>query len=295
MLAFVAAATAWHRLQSMPTPIVAHQSSPTSSALSDLFQQQLLDRNLGQPGDPILDRLYEDIDQRHFGGKLPAMPVRWEPDLAKVGSLAGQTFTLEGMFGHVGTRSAILLNPSLQADQAAMQRALCHEMVHAYLYASGDGSTDHGPAFQAVLRRLSNEGAFEGVMATREEREQLKAWIDAEATRITAEKSEMARVGTAIEQERAEVDRAVNDLNVRMSGADAHASTALSDERAALVSRQAEYNRRAMEANARVEHDRADLEHFDHEVARYNLMLVYPDGFDETAGATASMTSVAAQ
>jgi hypothetical protein len=36
-----------------------------------------------------------------------------------------------------------------------------------------------------------------------------------------------------------------------------------------------------LEINARVERGREALAHFNREVARYNLMAVYPDGIDE--------------
>src|SRR4029453_10098682 len=105
---------------------------------------------------------------------LSAMPVLWEPGLDRVGQLAAQAFTLEGMFGHVAKQSLILLNPNLQADQRALARALSHEMVHAYLFTTGDTTTNHGPAFQTVLQRLSSEGAFEGILASDQERESLR-------------------------------------------------------------------------------------------------------------------------
>jgi hypothetical protein len=43
--------------------------------------------------------------------------------------------------------------------------------------------------------------------------------------------------------------------------------------------------------NERIERDRRDLVHFNAEVARYNLMIVYPDGLDE-APVPARPTSV---
>jgi hypothetical protein len=39
----------------------------------------------------------------------------------------------------------------------------------------------------------------------------------------------------------------------------------------------------AVEANTRLERNRADHEAFRRQVERYNLMLVYPDGVDEAA------------
>jgi hypothetical protein len=142
------------------------------------------------------------------------------------------------MFGHVGTRQVILLNPRLKPDAGARTRALCHEMVHAYLFATGDTVTQHGPTFKDVLRRLSSEGAFEGIPASAEERARLRAWLDEESARL--------------EQEREAID-------TLRSGVTPENTAAFND---------------------RVLRDQRDLAHFNIEVARYNLMIVYPDGLD---------------
>jgi hypothetical protein len=135
-------------------------AEPPASSAVEARQRQLLHENVGRPGDPDLGAAYQLIDAKHFAGALPAMPVRWEPQLADVGALAAQAFTLDGMYGRVGRKQLILLNPGLKHDPAAVTRALCHEMVHAYLFATGDDTTNHGPRFKAVLQRLSKEGAF---------------------------------------------------------------------------------------------------------------------------------------
>ena len=231
---------------------------------ADARQHVILQQNLDRPGDPELVTLYQAINARHFGGALPAMPVRWEPALAAVGSLAGEAFTLEGMFGHTGSRSAILINPRVKASPGALERALCHEMVHAFLFTSGNPATNHGVAFKTVLRRLSAEGAFEGISASDDERTSLRAWIDAESARLDVEQREMAAIGAEISSDRAELEAA---------GAPADA--------AAFERRRQAYNARAVDANARLENDREAQAHFNAEVARYNLMMAYPDGFDE--------------
>jgi len=205
--------------------------------------------------------------------------VRWEPRLDEVGRLAGNAFTLEGMFGHIGAKAVILLNPALQADERALRRALCHEMVHAHLYATGRSSASHGPEFQMVLRRLSTAGAFAGIVATDDERTNLRTWLDAESSRLDAEHGAMAQEGAEIERERADLERALADLQARVNTAsapDAHQIAAFNKRREA-------YNWRVTQAQARTERDRADLAHFNREVERYNLMLVYPDGVDADA------------
>ena len=168
----------------------------------------------------------------------------------------------------------ILLNPELRDDQAALTRALCHEAVHAYLYSTGDAGPEHGPAFQAVLKRLSNEHAFEGIVSTDQERASLRTWLDEESKRLDEEAKYMESLGKEMEQQRAEIDRATTDLD---------AGGRPSEAKIALINKLRDaYNDRASDANTRTEQDRADLEHFNQEVARYNLMLVYPDGFDQS-------------
>ncbi len=258
---------AWAALGGSPASATAAMD-PASAR-----QHELIEHSLGAPGDATLGALYQQINAQHFTGSLPKIPVRWEPGLADVGRLAADSFTLEGLFGHLGTRSVILLNPALQTDVAATTRALCHEMVHAYLSSTGDVNENHGPPFQAVLRRLATEGAFEGTPATDEERTNLRAWLDGESARLDAEHEDMDREGHEIDQERAEIQQAMTAAANQPSSGDA----------ASIAARRDAYNARAVAANDRLERDRADLAHFNAEVARYNLMLVYPDGLDSTA------------
>jgi hypothetical protein len=230
---------------------------------ADARQEEILRAAIDKPGDPKLGQLYQAINLRHFGGKLPAMPVVWEPRLEEVGTLAARSFTLEGMFGRLGHRTIILLHPRLQADARALERALCHEMVHAFLFAAGDSSTDHGPRFQQVLKRLADEGAFVGVVGSSEEREQLRAWLDAEAARLEREHAELQRLGTEIEQERAQLEHALAGGN--------GGGTDIDEQRDA-------YNQRATDANVRATRYREAAVEFEKQKERYNLMVVYPDG-----------------
>jgi SprT-like family len=265
---------------------VAGAARPTAAAATsaEALQQEILRQNIGQPGDPILNQLYSDIGARYFSGKLPAMEVRWEPRLADVGKLAAQAYTLQGMFGHIGGRSIILLNPGLQGDRPALTRALCHEIVHAFLFSTGITTGEHGPVFQSALKRLADEGGFEGVVASDEERVNLRAWLDAESARLDFERAEIDRLSVEIEHERVEIERALSEFNARVSAANAQGSGWPSEsEVAAANARRDAYNWRATDANERVQRDRADLEHFNREVERYNLMLVYPDGLDARA------------
>lgn len=243
-------------------------------------QREILNDALGRPTDPGLMRKFRELNTRHFSGRLPDVPVLWEPRLAEVGAMAGQAFTLEGMFGHVGQRSAILLHPNLADDDAAVARALSHEMVHAYLYTTGNSSTDHGPAFQAELRRLATEGAFAGIVADDAERKNLRAWLDAEAARLDADSASVRREGEELERDRLDLERDFAAMNARAVPGEGR-TPPTREEVDALNARRDAYNRRVEAAAAWAERGRADLAEFNRQVQRYNLMLVYPDGVDE--------------
>jgi len=244
----------------------------TVHAPNDL-QQQLLRENVGRAGDPVLSAMFVDIARRHFMNQLAPVPVRWEPGLARASQLDGGAYTLQGMFGALGGRSVILLNPEIRDDHPTVVRALCHEMVHAYLHATGDEATRHGPAFQSVLRRLSEEGAFEGVVADPDERARVRAWLDAESARLDTERAALDELGAELGRERQELERLV--AAVVPKGEDA------ASDLAALSARRDAHNARAIDANERVARFNRDVEHFHREIARYNLMVVYPDGIDE--------------
>jgi DNA-directed RNA polymerase subunit RPC12/RpoP len=248
-------------------------------------QKAILTDDLGRAGDPDLVRQYHEINARYFGGRLPAMPVMWEPKLAAVGALGPRPFTLEGMFGHVGSRQAILLNNRLRSDPAGTTRTLCHEMVHAYLYEIGDRTTDHGAAFQAELERLADAGAFAGIVATAEERRALKTWLDAENARLDAEGDAVRQEDREIARDREELDAAIDEMNARLQGAAADRPSPTEID--ALESRREAFNARISAIRDRASNARAALTEFNRQVERYNLMLVYPDGLDESSLVTA--------
>lgn len=243
---------------------------------ADRRQAEILKTAIDYAPDPALVRAYDEINTRHFAGRLPSIPVVWEPRLAEVGALAAEAFTLEGMFGHIGDRTVILLNPTIAQDRDALRRALCHEMVHAWLHTIGDTSTTHGPAFQMVLERLANEGAFAGIVASPEEREALRVWIDAESARLEAEKERARMEDDALAIEARAIERTLADMNARQRG-----GSAVSEASAeAWTLRRDDYNRRVAELRAMAERMHADAAAFNEQVERYNLMLSYPDGLD---------------
>jgi hypothetical protein len=251
----------------------AAAAARTPASPAEARQQQLLAANAGQPGDAELGARFQTINREHFEGTLPAIPVRWEPALAEVGPLMGDGVTLQGMFGRAGREQMILLNPVVRGDPRALDRALCHEMVHAHLFTTGGEGTAHGPAFQAVLRRLSVEHAFEGIASDAAAKTGLRAWLDAESKRIDDQRREVEAIDRAMKDESAA-------LNVEIEAFNARAERPVAEAQA-LDARREQFNQRAVEMNHRLARIRDDLAHFNTEAARYNLMVSYPDGLDE--------------
>lgn len=255
----------------------AAASSPSAGTPADRRQREILEQAIDQRPDPALAGIYDEINARHFNGRLPAIPVVWEPRLAEVGTLAAKAFTLEGMFGNLGDKSIILLNPRLSRKPDALRRALSYEMVHAWLHTVGDPSTGHGPAFQATLERLSNEGAFAGIVAGLREREALRTWLESESIRLDAMNDDARRESEALGLEAREIKRSLADMNTRRRDGAAVGEP----EVAAWILRRNAYNHRVSELRNRAERARTDAAAFNDQVERYNLMLSYPDGLDE--------------
>jgi len=184
-----------------------HRDPSANRPPADRLRYELLDRALEQPPDADLQALYKTFNEKHFGNDLPAIPVRWEPRLAEVDRLEGGASTMKGMFGTKGDRAAILLSPSVEDDPEALHRALAHEMVHAYMFRMGEDTAEHGPSFQAVLRRLAMEGAFQGLPSSPEERTALRKWIDQEKARLDAEDAALRQAMDTARLERLRSDR----------------------------------------------------------------------------------------
>jgi hypothetical protein len=221
-----------------PSPVTSPGEPPPAVSRDDSRTEELLRANASLEPDPDLVARYRDIDVRYFGRALPAASLRWEPRLAEVGPMIAESFRLEGATdGHL-----IILNPDIRANEQELKRALCHEMVHVAVWTQDRG---HGPVFQRFLRDLADQGAFEGVVATDEEKQALRSTLDARAAALRSE-------AEALRTARAEADAAPGSLR---------------------TDRAVAYNRRVEEYNASV----AD---FNQLAGRYNLMIVYPDGLD---------------
>jgi len=246
------------------------------------LEEDLVQGDVDQKGDADLGKEYQEINGGHFGGRLPAIPVLWEPRLKTIGPQVAEGFTEKGLWGHRGSATLILLNPDISANPAEVRRTLCHEMVHEYLFTIRDTGPKHGPAFQNELQRLLTEGAFEAISASAGERADLRAWLIAEAQRLDLDKSELERIGESLAPEARELNQQMSALNERISVANKQGSGGPSQEEInAANSRREDFNGRVTTFNLRVEQHNADVGTFNQQVSRYNLMVSYPDGLDE--------------
>jgi hypothetical protein len=220
-----------------PSAPRAGKAAPSGPATEE---QRLIAANAGKPADADLAALYSDLDARFFGGTLPEIPVRWEARLDALRAPGAPQLRFQGLWGEDGGRAVILLNAGLKGDDKALRRTLCHEMVHEAMAAAGKPEENHGPAFQAELKRLSDENAFDGVAPTDGERDGLKAWLD---------------------EQRGQLKAAWDDLQARRAALKGDAG-----------------HEQVREFNDLVRRQNLLAETYNREAMRYNEMLVYPDG-----------------
>ena len=243
------------------------------------LEHEVFEAAAGRAADPDLQRQYDEINERYFQNALPSIPVLWEPRLGEVGPLTAPNFVLEGITdGHT-----ILLNTSLNGKEDHARAVLCHEIVHVSLFAAtGHVDEQHGPAFQEKLRSLADGGAFKGIPASDAVKKALRGWLDRESSRLDGEFAAIAASDRQIELDRRAQDEAIADLNARIQTANKRGSGWPSEgEVESAKTRSGDLNRRISDVNARAASADADLQQFNREASRYNLMMAYPDGLDE--------------
>ena len=230
------------------------RQAPDQTRSAELFR---LNANL--PSDPALASAYQAINVDYFGGRLPAIGVRWEPRLAEIGPLIAEGFQMDGMTNG----RLILLNPALQNDDQQLRRTLCHEVVHVAV--KSQTTEEHGPLFQSRLRQLSEQGAFTGTVATEEEKQELHRTVEART-------DELKTTVASLRQARSELDA---ELQRAQAAAPSSPAEAVAEDlrRRNLEDKTIDYNFSVQRHNNAV----ADLNRL---IEQYNLMVSYPDGLD---------------
>lgn len=249
--------------------------APAVSVRSQL-EMQVLDDARASAGDVTLNERYRAINNDYFGGGLPIVPVSWEPRLNDIAATRGDGLILEGLTDG----KAIVLNPSLRSDRRLLIATLCHEMVHVRLTAAGAPvGEEHGPEFQRHLRRLFDQGAFEGAFASSEEKAAMKSALAFAVARLDRESAAIRDAAASLDTDRQAVDLLVDDLNARITQANSAQSGWPSDEdQKSVQDRLAVINTRSEEHNARVAVFNERIDAYNLSVKRYNLVSVYPDG-----------------
>jgi hypothetical protein len=267
---------------SRPAPVPLGRRSPQGEggAVDPITAKKLEIFELAskRPADPDLVALYGEVNQRHFAGTLPAIPVMWDDALAEVDALVGGDYHLQGMTDG----SLMLVSPALREDEAELQRTVCHEAVHVRLHRASGANANHGQAFQGELRRIFEEGCFTAILATEAEQQALKQWIDDETARLHQGKAQIDADRARVDAERADVERAISDLNARIVTANAQRSGwPGEEEQQALSARRIRALQASSDYNVALSRLNSDAGHLNREIERYRLMVAYPRGVDE--------------
>ena len=101
---------------------------------------------------PKLKKLYDRLNRKYFGGKLPAdTKVCW-----------GNTLKWQGSIGlcHYSEPPRIEVAAELKTYVRLTESTVLHEMVHLKLFNTKWREPDHGPLFQKEMLKLARAGAF---------------------------------------------------------------------------------------------------------------------------------------
>jgi hypothetical protein len=98
-----------------------------------------------------LTLLYQELNQKYFDGKCPAIEIFFQRMASKT---MGHTRTLNG-------KKAVLIaiNSRYKGHERIVEETLLHEMVHA-----AHPTWDHGANFRRETRRLILAGALDDIL-----------------------------------------------------------------------------------------------------------------------------------
>jgi hypothetical protein len=280
--------------ESYDIPSSAYSSAAENPAKAR--EDEIVQEDAGQSGDFELESKYRHINDRYFDGQLPTIPVLWEPNLEEVGPLIAQGYVMQGLAS--SHPEMILLNPRNRDNPAELQRVLCHEMIHVYLYTQHDMTTHHGPAFKKEWSRLMRAGAFQGIAGSEDDKLRLQARLQSESRELSSESAQLEQAnaaldqyGSDVKQQKSELEQEHEELNRRITQANQDregwpSRGEMDDYQArarALYERIADFRTRVAAFNAQVARYNAESRRFNEEVARFRMMMDNPDGLDKNS------------
>jgi hypothetical protein len=109
-------------------------------------------------GQNYVQKWFDGLNEVYFNGTLAPTRVLYSsgPD---GDSVIGETFCDINPNGGV-IACTIYINPKYNTVEAIAAETVIHESCHAAVYNEYE---DHGPRWQGCMKRLANQGAFEGV------------------------------------------------------------------------------------------------------------------------------------
>ena len=103
-----------------------------------------------------LPRMYRKYNRLYFSGKLPVnLEVAFETEGKNLRGWGVTDYICDSHGCYHPTK--ILINRSLKVCRGWASMTLLHEMVHVEL----PYGASHGPRFQARMRKLASQGAFD--------------------------------------------------------------------------------------------------------------------------------------
>lgn len=103
-----------------------------------------------------LQTLYQELNDEHFNGELPDIPVVWNPGLRR--AMGKAFYRSEGKGKRRGTRKGcepvrIEIQQGKQWTPRALRKTMIHEMCHCWAYKY-HGEVGHGTQFWKKMRKL---------------------------------------------------------------------------------------------------------------------------------------------